>query len=90
MEVLRLYKSLLRESQKFTSYNYRHYFILRIKDGFKANKGLSSPEAIAQEIKNAYSSLNTIRRQVIVGQLYQTHKLVIENDPGAGSVAGKN
>ncbi|ODM96294.1 LYR motif-containing protein 4 [Orchesella cincta] len=83
MEVLRLYKVLLRESQKFPSYNYRNYFIRRIRDAFRENQQLSDKGDISREIARGNSNLNVIKRQVMVGQLYQSHKLVIEMIPAS-------
>jgi len=34
--ILGLYASMLRTSRSFSSYNFRHYFIQRTKDAFRA------------------------------------------------------
>ncbi|XP_076043213.1 LYR motif-containing protein bcn92 [Oratosquilla oratoria] len=76
-EVLSLYKVLLRESQKFTSYNFREYALRRIRDGFKANKDLG--EDIKQmEFSKGVEALQLIQRQVVLNRMYQAPKLVIE------------
>ncbi|CAH4031972.1 unnamed protein product [Pieris brassicae] len=78
-QILALYKCLLRESQKFSSYNIRSYAIRRVRDAFKENKSLSDGKAINNEIKFAKENLEIIKRQTIIGNMYQTDKLVIEN-----------
>ncbi|XP_056648595.1 LYR motif-containing protein 4 isoform X2 [Diorhabda sublineata] len=78
-EVLKLFKSMIRESKKISSYNFREYAIRRIRDGFKENKILSNPKEVQIAIQKAQSDLDIIKRQVIVGQLYSAEKLVIEH-----------
>uniref|UniRef100_A0A1L8DAM0 Complex 1 LYR protein domain-containing protein n=1 Tax=Nyssomyia neivai TaxID=330878 RepID=A0A1L8DAM0_9DIPT len=77
-KILSLYKLLLRESQKFSSYNYREYARRRIKDGFRDSKGLTDKQTIENQLKYANDSLTIIRRQALIGDLYKTDKLVIE------------
>uniref|UniRef100_A0A1L8D894 Complex 1 LYR protein domain-containing protein n=1 Tax=Nyssomyia neivai TaxID=330878 RepID=A0A1L8D894_9DIPT len=63
-KILSLYKLLLRESQKFSSYNYREYARRRIKDGFRDSKELTDKQTIENQLKYANDSLTIIRRQV--------------------------
>ncbi|ENN72790.1 LYR motif-containing protein 4 [Dendroctonus ponderosae] len=78
-ELLKLYKSLIRESQKFASYNFRNYAIRRVNDAFRENRSLSDHEELKNKIAEGYKSLETIRRQALISQMYQAEKLVIEN-----------
>ncbi|KAM4792544.1 LYR motif-containing protein 4 isoform 4-T14 [Cyanocitta cristata] len=80
-QVLRLYRALLRESQCFSSYNYRTYAIRRIRDAFRENKTIEDSEKIEELLNKAKANLEVIQRQVTIGQLYSTEKLVIES-PG--------
>ncbi|XP_045610889.1 LYR motif-containing protein 4 [Procambarus clarkii] len=77
-QVLALYKALLRESRKFTSYGYREYALRRVRDGFKAAKNLTEEDQ-QREIQVAKESLEIIKRQVVVGQLYRSPTLIIED-----------
>ncbi|XP_060100172.1 LYR motif-containing protein 4 [Heteronotia binoei] len=77
-QVLRLYRALLRESEKFTSYGYRTYAIRRIRDAFRENKNLKDSSKIEALVNSAKSNLEMIHRQVTIGQLYSAQKLVIE------------
>ncbi|XP_071523046.1 LYR motif-containing protein 4 [Panulirus ornatus] len=77
-EVLSLYKALLRESQKFSSYNYREYALRRVRDGFKAGRNLTEAEDQHRELQIAKESLAVIKRQVVIGQLYRSPNLIIE------------
>ncbi|CAM2106234.1 unnamed protein product [Caretta caretta] len=78
-QVLRLYRALLRASQRFTAYGYRTYAIRRIRDAFRENKHLKDSEEIQTLVNKARTNLEIIHRQVAIGQLYSTQKLVIES-----------
>ncbi|XP_038244569.1 LYR motif-containing protein 4 isoform X4 [Dermochelys coriacea] len=78
-QVLRLYRALLRASQRFTAYGYRTYAIRRIRDAFRENKHLKDSEEIQTLVNKARTNLEIIHRQVTIGQLYSTQKLVIES-----------
>ncbi|KAM3929463.1 LYR motif-containing protein 4 isoform 1-T2 [Leptodactylus fuscus] len=80
-QVLNLYKVLLRESQKFNSYNYRTYAIRRVRDAFKEKKNVDDFHEIQSLIYRAKENLQMVQRQVTIGQLYTTDKLIIES-PG--------
>ncbi|KAM4685116.1 LYR motif-containing protein 4 isoform 1-T1 [Amazona ochrocephala] len=63
-QVLRLYRALLRESQRFSSYNYRTYAIRRIRDAFRENKNIKDAEKIEELVNKAKANLEVIHRQV--------------------------
>lgn len=77
-EVLQLYREMLRVGKSFSSYNYRMYATRRIKDAFKENKNITDPEKIKSLIMKAQDSLEIMKRQVFLGQMYRHSKLVIE------------
>ncbi|KAM9163832.1 LYR motif-containing protein 4 isoform 2-T2 [Pangshura tecta] len=62
-QVLRLYRALLRESQRFTAYGYRTYAIRRIRDAFRENKHLKDSEEIQTLVNKARTNLEIIHRQ---------------------------
>ncbi|NXU46963.1 LYRM4 protein, partial [Drymodes brunneopygia] len=63
-QVLRLYRALLRESQRFSGYNYRTYAIRRIREAFRENKNIEDSEKIEELLNKAKENLEVIRRQV--------------------------
>ncbi|KAM8967821.1 LYR motif-containing protein 4 [Pelodytes ibericus] len=79
LQVLALYKILLRESQRFSSYNYRTYAIRKIRDAFREKKNVDDFHEIQTLVHRAKENLNVIKRQVTIGQMYSTHKLIIES-----------
>ncbi|KAM8787712.1 LYR motif-containing protein 4 isoform 1-T1 [Rhynchonycteris naso] len=78
-KVLDLYRVMLRESKHFSAYNYRTYAIRRIRDAFRENKNVKDPVEIQNLMNKAKRDLEVIRRQVHIGQLYSTDKLIIES-----------
>lgn len=54
------------------------YATRRIKDAFRENKDVSDPEKIKALVRKAESSLEIMKRQVSLGQMYRHEKLVIE------------
>ncbi|CAF1248838.1 unnamed protein product [Rotaria magnacalcarata] len=77
---LTLYKQLFRECHKFSLYNYREYFVRRVREDFRKNRNLQDPTKIAEVLKYAQENLEVIKRQVIVGNLYTPkQRSIIEN-----------
>ncbi|XP_069469562.1 LYR motif-containing protein 4 isoform X3 [Ambystoma mexicanum] len=77
-QVLSLYRALLRESAGFSAYNYRTYAIRRIRDAFKENRGVSDVQEMQKLVNKAKENLEVIKRQVAIGHLYSSEKLIIE------------
>ncbi|XP_073988722.1 LYR motif-containing protein bcn92 isoform X2 [Rhodnius prolixus] len=73
MEVIALYKNLLREASKFPAYNFR------IRDGFRMNKDISDKKVIEEKYAEGLEALEMLKRQVILSSLYKAKNLVIEN-----------
>ncbi|RWS26444.1 LYR motif-containing protein 4-like protein [Leptotrombidium deliense] len=78
--VVRLYKQLLRESSKFTNYNFRSYAIRRVQDAFREHKGCKDSEKLQQLIEEAKNNLSMLKRQVAISAMYETTKLVVEKN----------
>lgn len=69
-KVLSLYKTMLRESEKFVDKNYRSYAIRRVRDGFKQGAKEKEPVKINGNIMYAKDNLEMIKRQSTVGHLF--------------------
>lgn len=54
------------------------YALRRTRDAFRENKSVAEESKIQQCITDAKENLEMIKRQVIIGSLYRTDKLVIE------------
>ncbi|XP_054585918.1 LYR motif-containing protein 4-like [Eptesicus fuscus] len=77
--VLGLYRVMLRESKQFSTYNYRTCAIRKMRDAFRENKNVKDPVEIQTLVNKAKRDLEIIHRQVHVGQLYSTDKLIMES-----------
>lgn len=77
-EALRLYKSLLRASANFSSYNFRNYAFRRIRDGFLVNRNETDATKKTKLLEDGYSQLALIRRQTAISQMYSSPDLVVE------------
>ncbi|XP_004847807.1 LYR motif-containing protein 4 isoform X2 [Heterocephalus glaber] len=64
-QVLDLYRAMLRESKRFSAYNYRTYAIRRIRDAFRENKNVKDPVEIQTLVNKARRDLGIIRRQCL-------------------------
>ncbi|XP_054349293.1 LYR motif-containing protein 4 isoform X2 [Pongo pygmaeus] len=62
-QVLDLYRAMLRESKRFSAYNYRTYAVRRIRDAFRENKNVKDPVEIQTLVNKAKRDLGIIRRQ---------------------------
>uniref|UniRef100_A0A8V0Y9C9 LYR motif containing 4 n=1 Tax=Gallus gallus TaxID=9031 RepID=A0A8V0Y9C9_CHICK len=74
-------KSICEEGRCQVSRQERTYAIRRIRDAFRENKSIKDSEKIEELVNKAKENLEIIHRQVTIGQMYATQKLVIES-PG--------
>ncbi|XP_074478436.1 LYR motif-containing protein 4 isoform X1 [Sebastes fasciatus] len=77
-QVISLYKVMLTESRKFPSYNYRTYALRRVRDAFRANRTVEDPKAVERLIVEGRQTLALIQRQVSIGKMFETQKIVVE------------
>ncbi|XP_014217443.1 LYR motif-containing protein 4 [Copidosoma floridanum] len=75
---LQLYRNLLKESKKWCNYNFREHALRKIRHEFRHNKALNDTAKIEDCFKKGLESLEVLKRQVTIGNLYKTDKLVIE------------
>ncbi|XP_058250991.1 LYR motif-containing protein 4 [Hemibagrus wyckioides] len=80
-QVLSLYRMLLRESNKFPSYNYRTYALRRVRDAFRDNRDVEDPKVLEQLLNKARDNLAIIQRQVSIGKMYEVQRTVVESNP---------
>ncbi|CAI2187923.1 1767_t:CDS:1 [Funneliformis geosporum] len=78
--ILHLYRSLLRASQKFSSYNFKDYAYRKTKDTFRENQNETNSERIIQLVQKAEHELDLLRRQGYLNSLYTVDRLVVEDE----------
>uniref|UniRef100_A0A8B9BL16 Complex 1 LYR protein domain-containing protein n=2 Tax=Neognathae TaxID=8825 RepID=A0A8B9BL16_9AVES len=76
--ILKCYKLWHIYEPVFLLFTFRTYAIRRIRDAFRENKNITDSEKIEELVNKAKANLEIIHRQVTIGQLYSTQKLVIE------------
>lgn len=76
--VLSLYRQFIKESSKFTSYNFRDYAKNRIHHEFELNKTITDPAKITSLIAKGQKDLESLKRQVLISSLYPIGKNVLE------------
>lgn len=85
VEVLSLFRSLLRTSRKFTDYNIREYTRRRTIDSFLQNKSISDPASIAAAFSDGKSQLEVAKRQAIIYSVYAPDvKSIMEINDSSG------
>ncbi|KAL3640485.1 hypothetical protein CASFOL_015453 [Castilleja foliolosa] len=70
IEVLALFRSLIRTAREFTDYNVREYVKRRSVDAFRHNRHLSEPVDAAAAFADGQSQLAVAKRQAVVQSLY--------------------
>jgi LYR motif-containing protein 4 len=85
-DILNLYKNLIRESKKFSNFNYRMYALRRVRDAFRENQNLTDQAKVEEVFKYGLKNLDIIKRQVVVNQLFKSNNLVIENEKRTSKV----
>jgi len=79
-----LYTSMLRTSQSFSSYNFRHYFVKRTKDSFQAMEAEKDTTKLAALYADAVKEHTVLKRSAIVNQLYGGWTLAVEKESEEG------
>ncbi|RDX41296.1 hypothetical protein OH76DRAFT_1449782 [Lentinus brumalis] len=81
--ILHLYHSMLRTSQSFSSYNFRHYFVRRTKEMFRDIQKETDEAKLAAFYAEKTKELAVLKRSAIVNRLYGGWKLVVEDQKPA-------
>ncbi|KAF9224967.1 hypothetical protein BS17DRAFT_59038 [Gyrodon lividus] len=76
--ILSLYSSTLRVARSFSSYNFRHYFLLRAKEDFRNMQSEKDPAKLSLAYNEAVKELAVLRRSAVVNQLYGGWRLAVE------------
>lgn len=76
--ILHLFKEMLRASKNFTDYNFRTYFTRRIKEEFRKQRDVKSPEEKDKFLAEAEKTLGILQRQSALSNFYRGCKLPIE------------
>lgn len=83
MDVLKLYRALLRHSGRFADYNFREYALRRTREGFRAAQHETDPAAIKQGYYDGLNNLHIVKRQAAISRMFAADPLVIEQKNAA-------
>ena len=80
--ILSLYRDLLRTGSRFSQYGFREYARRRTRDAFREHQAETDPQRIQEFVNRGNNELQTMKRQTLIGQMYNMDKLVVEVSMG--------
>jgi len=75
---LTLYRDLLRQSAKFSGYNFRNYAFRRVRDEFVKNRVETDESRIRHLLDEGNAMRALLSRQGSISQMYAMPDLVVE------------
>ncbi|QKX63983.1 uncharacterized protein TRUGW13939_11156 [Talaromyces rugulosus] len=88
-QVRSLFRSLLRQSSQFSSYNFREYARRRTRDAFREHQKENEERKIQEFIQSGLKELRMMKRQTTISQFYQLDRLVVEGQETGKQVGNK-
>src|SRR5277367_623948 len=76
--ILSLYRNLLRTGGHFSQYGFREYAKRRTRDAFREHRNETDQQRIQDLVSRGINELQVMKRQTVIGQMYNTDKLVVE------------
>src|SRR5271170_2028195 len=76
--ILSLYRNLLRTGGHFSQYGFREYAKRRTRDAFREHKNETNQQRIQELVSRGINELQVMKRQTVIGQMYNIDKLVVE------------
>lgn len=77
-DLRKLYRALLRNSARFSDYNFREYALRRTRDAFQQHKMEKDPQVINQLYYDGLNNLAILKRQTAISQMFKTDPVIIE------------
>mmetsp|Transcript_5879 Transcript_5879/g.17646 ORF Transcript_5879/g.17646 Transcript_5879/m.17646 type:complete len:91 (+) Transcript_5879:99-371(+) len=83
---LAMYRSLLRQSHKFSDYNFRMLAIRRVKEKFRENRNETDKVKLDALYEDAQKNLGMLERQTAIGEMFRWAPVAIDDERrGAGA-----
>ncbi|DAA76819.1 TPA_exp: Uncharacterized protein A8136_7048 [Trichophyton benhamiae CBS 112371] len=73
-----LFRSLLRQANQFSAYNFREYARRRTVDAFREHQHETEERKIQELMQKGLANLQMMKRQTVISQFYQLDRLVVE------------
>lgn len=77
-DVLKLYRALLRHSNRFADYNFREYALRRTREDFRAGAQETDTATIKRLYYEGLNNLTIIKRQAAISQMFAAEPVVVE------------
>ena len=84
MQVLKLYRDMLRASAGFQDSGVRAYALRRVKQGFREKQHLVDEQQIEAAVARAKQDLEMLRRQSAISQMYPAPPFVTDVSEAGG------
>lgn len=78
MDVIRLYRSLLRSSSKMHNYNFRSHATRKVRASFREHISLADISAIQTAYEKGLEQLQLVRRQSVISGMFPDMASVME------------
>ena len=78
IDVLRLYRSLLRNSSKIQNYNFRNHASRKIMASFRESIAVADASAIDTAYEQGLKQLQLVERQSLISRMYPDMTSVME------------
>jgi len=78
VQVLNLYKQMLKEAHRFKNYNFREYSVRRVREEFRENRLEKDPQKINQMMEKGKQNLDVLKRQTVINAMYDKSPLIVE------------
>lgn len=85
--VMSTYKALLRAASDVPNYNFKHFFLRKVREGFRSHSDVTDQKEVAKLLLKAREDLLMIKRVGAMGNFYGTQRLVIEQEEAVGENA---
>ncbi|EFX03051.1 iron-sulfur cluster biosynthesis protein [Grosmannia clavigera kw1407] len=85
LQILSLYRQLLRQADRFPEYNFREYARRRTQDAFREHRAESDPRRVQELVQQGLKDLRVMQRQSTIGNFYRSERLVVETSGQAKS-----
>jgi len=81
VEVLSLYRKMLRAGGSFKDYNFREYAMNYIREEFRKQADLKDSDTVEGAVDYGFQQLKLLQRQATLGEMYEWKPVVVEQMP---------
>ena len=79
VEVLCLYRAMLRQAARFSDYNFRAHAKRRIANEFHSKRSLAQAHDVLASVTRGREQLGLLQRQALMSRLYPESKSIMQD-----------